>query len=441
VRPEGDSNFDADKRMIEQLQRKQHQRGDVLPLVLVLSLLLTAAVTTVENRAVIDTMIVRNRDKVAVAEALARSGIQIARAVLHEQLKRKIDAAFRRVDSDEVFGNTEFDLIARVGDYELTSPEGASLRVSIYDNRSRLNLNSLVRYSSALTATGIKDFEKALALDEFGAEMAAVILEAAAEAAENDAENNSEDDDDSPERSSGARGKETDPLLGKDEGKPIPAAEEFRGDFLDRVIENMAGSAADKEYDTRELARNLIDYMDYDTTRIGGGDEDDYYQLQDPPYFPANRPLLSTRELGLVEGFDHNLTKTLEPYLTVYPLFAAEGVNINTAPGHVLGSIYQGTGGGRRLLSEDDVVRILEAREQGRFFCDDTAVDPDRCITLAEADIEDSIYPPTSLPAKSLVYTVLSQVSYGDIERSVEAVISMPQTGTAIPFLLYWRMR
>ncbi len=203
----------------------------------------------------------------------------------------------------------------------------------------------------------------------------------------------------------------------------------------------MDGSAEEKDYDPRELARNLIDYMDHDTTRIGGGDEDAYYLRQDPPYLPANRPLLSVQELGLVEGFDHKLVRTLEPYLTVYPLFAAQGVNINTAPGHVLGSIYQGSGGGRRLLNEDEVMRILDAREQGAFFCDDTAVDPDRCLTLAEADIEDSIYPPTDLPAKSLVYTVLSQVIYGDIERNVEAVINMTQSGKDAPFLLYWRMQ
>jgi hypothetical protein len=86
-------------------------------------------------------------------------------------------------------------------------------------------------------------------------------------------------------------------------------------------------------------------------------------------------------------------------------------------------------------------MRILDAREQGAFFCDDTAVDPDRCLTLAEADIEDSIYPPTDLPTKSLVYTVLSQVIYGDIERNVEAVINMTQSGKDVPFLLYWRMQ
>ncbi|MCP4037842.1 MAG: general secretion pathway protein GspK, partial [bacterium] len=227
----------------------------------------------------------------------------------------------------------------------------------------------------------------------------------------------------------------------KDGGKPIADAEEFLMEFLERVVEHMGGTAAEKEYDLRELARNLLDYLDFDETRIGGGKENFYYRQQDPPYLPANKPLLSVRELGLIEGFDHNLVEALEPYLTVYPLFAAEGVNLNTAPRHVLGSIWKGTGGSRRLLSEDDVVEVLDARARGVFFCDDTSTDPDRCLTLAEADIDGELYPPTQLPARSWVFTVVSQVIQGDIERTVEAVINMTQTGKDAPFLLYWRLQ
>ena len=420
--------------MTPQLRRDKRRRGVVLPMVLVLALVLTAAVTTFVNRAVIDTMIVRNRDNVAVAEALARSGVHIARAVLHEQLRRKIDVAYQRGDETETFGNTEHDLSHRIADYELVTPEGASLHVSIFDNRARLNVNSLVKYSSAEKAHGIDDLDRANMLDTLGADIAGLILQNL-----DDVEGDSTEDDEDPGRAKSPETKAREP--GKDEGKPIPDAEQFLVDFLDRVIENMEGAADEKEYFTRDLAENLLDYMDHDRVRIGGGDEDVYYLSQDPPYLPANKPLLSVKELGLVEGFDHNLVRTLEPYLTVYPLFAGEGVNINTAPGHVLGSIYQGEGGNRRLLTEDDVIEILDARERGAYFCDSTATDPDRCLTLAEADLDGDIYPPTTLPAKSWVYTVISQVIYGDIERTVEAVINMTETGKAAPFLLDWRMQ
>ncbi len=417
-------------------QRRSRERGVVLPLVLILGVILTAAVSTFVRRAVIDTTIVRNRDRVAVAEALARSGIHIARAVLHEQLERKIDVAYQRGDSEETFGNTEHDLTVRIGDYELETPEGAILRVSIFDNRARLNLNSLVRYSSAEKAHDVENLDQALALNELGTEIASAVLEYLEDETDSDQGENTKET-----VKKAAQQAQEGPLFGKDEGKPIPDAEEFLVDFLDRVIENMDVTAAEKEYDRRELARNLLDYMDHDLTRIAGGDEDVYYRQQSPPYLPANRPLLSVQELGMIEGFDYSLVRALEPYLTVYPLFAGEGVNINTAPGHVLGSIYQGTGGNRRLLSEEDVLQILEARERGGFFCDDTAADPDRCLTLAEANIDGDIYPPTELPTQSWVYTVLSQVNYGDIERNVEAVINMTQTGKDLPFLLYWRMQ
>jgi type II secretory pathway component PulK len=412
----------------------RRKRGVVLPMVLVLALALTAAVTTFVSRAVIDSLIVRNRDNVAVAEALAKSGVHIARAVLHEQLRRKIDVAHQRGDETETFGNTEHDLINRIADYDIETPEGAFLHVSIFDNSSRLNINSLVKYSTAEQAHGILDLEKAEALDQLGSEIAELILTTLDENADND-------DKPTQQTRNIPLIDEATKKLDEDEGLPIPDAEEFLSDFFDRVIENMEGSADEKDYASRDLAKNLLDYLDHDRVRIDGGDEDDYYLAQDPPYLPANRPLLSVQELGLVEGFDHNLVRALAPYLTVYPLFSAEGVNINTAPGHVLGSIYQGEGGDRRQLQEDQIIQILDARKRGAYFCDSTATDPDRCLTLAEANLSGEIYPPVKLPAKSWVYTVISQVIFGDIERTVEAVLNMTQTGKSAPFLLYWRMQ
>jgi hypothetical protein len=226
-------------------------------------------------------------------------------------------------------------------------------------------------------------------------------------------------------------------------GTPLRDAEDYLTDFLDRVIENMQAGPTevedDETYEPRELARHLLDYLDTDDDGIGGGSEEDYYESQDPPYLPANRPLLSIEELGLVEGFDPELVRAIRPYVTVYPLMGGRGVNINTAPPHVIGGLYHGVGGSRQLFSEDDVQQVLNALEDGNIFCEQTEIDPDRCITFAEADLEGEIFPPTEMPVISFTYTVVTEVQFGDIERSVEAVLTIMEPGN--PQLLFWRMQ
>ncbi len=399
---------------------RQRQQGIVLALVLMLMLFLSVTAVTFARRALIDTMIVRNRDKVAETEALARAGIEIAKAILTDQRWRKIEILRGSVESDEIVGNTKIDLWSRVQEYELTTPEGASLRLTIMDNRSRLNLNSLVQWGTLAPPVPLTEIRKEipeLQGRNYSKKYEAKVIQKYL--AKKKLEG--------PERDE------------EKEGKPLADAEEFLVDFLDRVIENMNSPTGDTLYEPRELARNLLDYMDSDDTGIDGGDENDYYHSRDPPYRPANRPMLSTNELGLVEGFDPVLVEALQPYVTVYPLMRAKGVNLNTAPAHVLGSVFHGGGGSQKLLDETEISQILSARAEGRFICDETETDSDRCITLEEAGIETPIFPPGRLPATTFVYTVHSEVVMGDIERGVVAVFSMVMEKESQ--LLFWRMQ
>ena len=135
---------------------------------------------------------------------------------------------------------------------------------------------------------------------------------------------------------------------------PTPTRRSFLSAFLDKVIEEMPVRDEEKNYDAAELARNLIDYIDADDVERGGDPEDDYYQLQNPPYRAANRPLLSIDELGLVEGFDRPLVEAIRPYVTVYP-YTGGGINPNTAPSYVLAALYpRSRPGDKRLADEDD---------------------------------------------------------------------------------------
>jgi type II secretory pathway component PulK len=348
----------------------------VLALVLILALLLSAAMITFSRRAVIDTMIVRNRDAAARAEALARGGVRLASAILIEDRLSKDQLGEGASGPRELsVGNTPDDLWYRLRDYELVTADGSTLRIEIRDAGGLLNLNAVVPYTGS-------------------------------------------------------------------EVKVDQDAEAFLQALLEKVIDEMPVDPGNKNYDDRELARNLLDYMDADTTRVGGGSEDDYYLSQDPPYQAANRPLLSVEELGLVEGFDVQLMNAMRPYVVVYPLAGATGINLNTAPPHVLALIFHGVAGERRLADADIVQRILRLRKEGSIVCTDTklAADSEDCVSLSEADLgEGSIFPPVSLPADSDSFTITSRATAGEIHRTLVAVLD--RSDIEEPQLLFWRMQ
>lgn len=115
--------------------------GVVLALVLVIALILSTAIITFMRRATLDAMIVHNRDRAARAEALARGGVQLAIALLLQDLIDEQELGSR---SDVVAGDTLNDNWARVGGTVITTPDGDELQIQIRDTGARLNLNSVV---------------------------------------------------------------------------------------------------------------------------------------------------------------------------------------------------------------------------------------------------------------------------------------------------------
>ncbi len=207
-------------------------------------------------------------------------------------------------------------------------------------------------------------------------------------------------------------------------------------EILAKAIDEMPGRPEDKPTDPRELAENLIDFIDADEERRASGSfEDDYYQRQDPPYRAPNRPLLSLEELRLVEGFDGVLVEALRPYLTVYPYVDGGGINPNTAPPHVLGLLYHGVSDEYRLADADLVGDLLEIRELGDAWCAEDAAH-ERCRPLNEVMTEE-IYPPPSYTAN--VFTILSRATVGEVTKTVEVVLD--RSDLASPTLLAWKVR
>ncbi|MBE0626872.1 MAG: type II secretion system minor pseudopilin GspK [Burkholderiales bacterium] len=104
-----------------------------------------------------------------------------------------------------------------------------------------------------------------------------------------------------------------------------------------------------------ELADALADWIDRDgEPQPRDGAEDAYYLSLDPPYLPANQPLIDVAELALVRGFDDNVRARLRPYATALPRVTA--VNVNTAPAEVLAAVVEGLdlGGAQLLIAQRD---------------------------------------------------------------------------------------
>lgn len=355
------------------IDTRHHDRdGVVLLLVLFFALLLSSAVATFLGRSTVDAMIARNREHAAQADALARGGVQVARALLVADRLDEAQGVSPPTD-------TQLDAWAQVRDTEIPTKAG-TLRVSIEDSGARLNLNA------------------AFQSDEPGS------------------------------------------FVPRDE------AEEFLVLLIEKVVDELPLPPGERAlYDPRELAHNLMDWVDGDDERQRGGPEDDYYQRQEPPYEPANRPFLSVQELRLVEGFDGPLVEGLSDYVSVYPYApggcgeAAKGcgVNLNTAPAHVLALLYYNDGVELRQADEDLVRAILRTRQEGQSWCPEGQSD-ETCRPISELVTNaNSIFPPPT--SSSEVFVVRADARVGDVRRTVEAVLD--RSDPADVRLLSWRTR
>lgn len=354
----------------------KRKAGIVLPLVLIIGLLLSAGIFTFLNRSIVDGILVSNRDNEAAAMALARGGIQLGTAVVYRQRHRAQVLSMSNRDA----GSTLDDFWARVRFSSLETEWGGKLVIEVEDTGARLNINALVPHGT------------------------------------------------------GTQGEEA-----SQESQANQESEEFLIEVLRKVIAEMKPSEEREfTYDERELARNLIDYMDADDIAINGRNEDDYYLGQVPPYSPANGPMMSIDEIAMVEGFDVELTNALRPYLTVYPLLGDQGINVNTAPSHVLSLLYFGSSGDMNLAREELVSDVMKVRDADRFVCTETERDPKKCVSLSEVGLaEGGIYPPVDLPQVSLTFKITARAEVGQVARTIEAVIDT--TNRETPQLLSWR--
>jgi general secretion pathway protein K len=217
-------------------------------------------------------------------------------------------------------------------------------------------------------------------------------------------------------------------------GAAYAETEPFLYAFFEKVIDEMKIPPGEKFYDISELSEALMDWVDTDPIRLKGGLEDTYYQIQQPPYRAANGPLMSVDDLYLIEGFDRKLVMALQPYITVEPFAGGGGINLNTAPAHVLSLIYFNDGVDDRLADEDEVKQILEVREKNQLICGES-LSVEGCTPISNI-VPNPIFPPPTYTTS--VFTIVASARVGDVKRSVEAVVNR---SVDPPLMLSWQVR
>jgi type II secretory pathway component PulK len=153
---------------------------------------------------------------------------------------------------------------------------------------------------------------------------------------------------------------------------------------------------------------------------------------------PLNRPVFSLDELAPVPGMDPLLLEALKAYFTPYPMFPGAdggGVNLNTAPAHVLGLLYHGVGDDYRMVDQRDVFQLLKGRDEGMIFCPSSTTPP--CTNALQAmgiAAGEAVFPP--LTFQSRVFSVDVEASVGETRACVHTVIDRG-AGSELKTLFY----
>ena len=109
----------------------------MLFIVLFFTLLLTASIATFVKRATVDAILSRNRDAMSRTEALARGGVELAKALLAQ------DFIADRQPVEPGASTATWTSGAKAANIPIEIGNGARLRLRIEDSGSRLNLNAL----------------------------------------------------------------------------------------------------------------------------------------------------------------------------------------------------------------------------------------------------------------------------------------------------------
>jgi type II secretory pathway component PulK len=215
------------------------------------------------------------------------------------------------------------------------------------------------------------------------------------------------------------------------EGKPIgESSKTFLKAFLTHLRDNVPefkGSGKLQDPDIEDLSDAILDWIDKDDqTRVGTPEHEYYVEIKHNKTAPLNRPVFSLDELAGVPGMTPLLLEAFKAYFTPYPMYPGGeggGVNVNTAPAHVLSLLYHGVGDDFRFVDQRDVFQVLKARREGRVFCPQPG-QPPPCTDLNEVlgiAAGETVFPP--LTFQSRVFSIDSESLVGDTRACVHEIV------------------
>lgn len=205
---------------------------------------------------------------------------------------------------------------------------------------------------------------------------------------------------------------------------------------LDSLFENKKATHEEffqkyQDLQFTDLINNIIDWIDKDTSRVGGGDEESYYSRLATPYRSKNAPLDTVSELGLIEGFnDDTIFNLLLPYVTVYP---TEGINVNTADAMMLLTLSP-------EFTAEDVQEIVEHRQKtGGFKTPQEFEDYCKNTLLKSADFNKN--PKVRLTTRTHVFSLESKAEVGGATQIVRVVVNLSKLSSdGSPQVSYWNL-
>lgn len=174
------------------------------------------------------------------------------------------------------------------------------------------------------------------------------------------------------------------------------------------------------------IEQALRDWVDADQElTFPEGAEDDFYTRIDPPYRPANRPLLGASELRLVKGVDAETFDAVREFVTALP--EGSPVNVNTAAPQVLASLSG-------EVDESAARQAVEGRPDDGYGDVQEFLDANQAFAVPDLD-------PGRLAVSSRYFLVRAEVTldraravqYSLLERAAQGAPRVVYRGAAWP--------